>query len=141
MRNLLLIAMLCMSQLLSAQSILGLWKNIDDEDGKAKSHIKVYEENGKIYGMVEELLEGATITVCDKCKGEKKGKPLVGMQILWDLEMSKNEKKASGGTIMDPKNGKEYSCKIELDGDDVLNVRGYIGTPLLGRTQKWYRVK
>lgn len=61
------------------------------------------------------------------------------MEILWDL--IKIGKVWDDGTIMDPKNGKEYSCKIELEGQDKLKVRGYLGFSLLGRTQTWFRVK
>ena len=141
MRIVLLVAFLLTTQSIFGQDILGLWKNIDDEDGKAKSYIEVYEENGLIYGRVERLLEAATLDYCPKCKGDRKDAPLVDMIIMWGLESSKNGKKASGGRILDPKSGKEYDCKISLDGKDVLKVRGYIGAPLLGRTQKWYRVK
>jgi uncharacterized protein (DUF2147 family) len=129
-------------QSISGQSITGFWKNIDDEDGKAKSIIEVYEEEGLIYGKVVRLLENATVTHCQKCKGEKKGAPLVGMGIMWDLQYDvENKNKAENGKILDPKKGKVYGCKIELKKDDELNVRGYIKAPLFGRTQTWYRVE
>ncbi|KXK37214.1 MAG: DUF2147 domain-containing protein [Saprospiraceae bacterium] len=123
----------------SGQSPLGIWKTVDDESGKEKSYVEIFEKNGKLYGKVVKLLEGATTDVCTACKGTKKGKKLVGMEILWDL--SKSGKVWDDGTIMDPKNGKEYSCKIELEGQDKLKVRGYLGFSLLGRTQTWFRVK
>lgn len=118
----------------------GIWKNIDDEDGKVKSHLEVYWEDGKLKAKVVELLDNATLTVCTKCKGDKKGKPLVGMEIMWGLSPD-GKNKWSGGTIMDPKKGKEYKCKIELEEEDKLKVRGYVGIPTFGRTQYWYRLK
>jgi len=123
---------------LSAQSAIGTWKTIDDEDGKVKSHVSIYEENGKLYGKVAKLIEPER-TICTECKGDKKDQPIEGMQIMWDLKKDGN-KEWKGGKIMDPKNGKEYKCKIELVDTNTLNVRGFIGFSLLGRTQTWYRV-
>jgi len=117
----------------------GTWKNIDDEDGKVKSHLEVYWEDGVLKAKVAKLLDNATVTVCKKCKGEKKDKPLVGMEIMWDLTAD-GDNEWAGGTIMDPKNGKEYKCKIELEEKDKLKVRGYVGVPTFGRTQYWYRL-
>lgn len=121
-----------------AQSPIGLWKNFDDDDGKEKSHIEIYEKNGKLFGKVIKLLPSATIKTCVKCKGSKKGKDLIGLDIMWDL--TKSGKGYDNGTVVDPKTGKEYDCKIELDGNDKLKVRGYIGVSMFGRTQVWKRV-
>lgn len=126
----------------TGQDIVGYWKNIDDEDGEAKSIIEVYEEDGLLHGKVVHLLQAATVTTCIKCEGEKKGASLVGMQIMWDLEYDKkNKKKAKEGKILDPKKGKVYGCKIELKKENELDVRGYIKAPLFGRTQTWYRTE
>lgn len=46
--------------------------------------------------------------------------------------MKKSGKIWEGGTILDPKTGKEYNCKIEFDGTEKLKVRGYVGVSLLG---------
>ena len=123
---------------LSSQSAVGTWKTIDDEDGTVKSHVTIYEENGKLYGKVLKLIN-ADKTICTECKGSKKNKPIEGMQILWDLEKS-DTNIWKGGKIMDPKSGKEYKCKMELENANTLNVRGFIGFSLLGRTQTWFRV-
>ncbi len=122
-----------------SQSPVGIWKNLDDADGKEKSHIEIYEQNGTLRGKVIKLLPAATITNCNACTGTNKGKSLVGMDILWDLK--KSGKNWDSGQIIDPKNGKVYDCKMELKGADKLNVRGYIGMSMFGRTQTWYRVK
>lgn len=122
-----------------SQNAIGIWKNLDDSDGKEKSHIEIYEHNGKLRGKVIKLLPSATITKCDQCTGDKKGKSLVGMDILWDMVKVGN--KWEKGEILDPKSGKIYSCKIELDGKDKLKVRGFMGVSILGRTQTWYKVK
>lgn len=121
------------------QSPLGIWKNLDDTDGKEKSHIEIYEQNGKLRGKVIKLLPAATITTCDKCTGANKGKSLVGLDILWDMQKSGSE--WDHGQILDPKTGKIYRCKIKTEGTDKLQVRGYIGISVFGRTQTWYKVK
>ena len=125
----------------NAQSIFGTWKNIDDEDGEAKSHIEIYEQDGLIHGKVIKLLDNATLRTCTKCKDERKDQEIEGMVILWNLKPEKKKNKYNKGKIIDPKNGKIYGCKMELKEEDLLHVRGYIKSPLFGRTQKWYRVK
>lgn len=138
-RNLLIAPFVFLGIVIFAQSPVGIWKNLDDEDGREKSHIEIYEQNGTLRGKVIKLLPGATITKCDKCTGTNKGKSLVGMDILWDLKKSGNV--WEGGEILDPKKGKVYDCKIELDGKDKLKVRGFVGVSMFGRTQIWYKVK
>ena len=138
-KNILLFAFLIVGQVAWSQSPVGVWKNLDDEDGKEKSHIEIYEQNGKLRGRVIKLLPAATITKCNACTGANKGKSLVGMDILWD--MTKVGNVWDNGEILDPKKGKVYSCKLELDGKDKLKVRGYVGVSMFGRTQTWYRVK
>ncbi len=123
-----------------AQSPVGKWKTVDDETGKAKSYVEIYEQNGKLYGKITQLLlEADKGKLCAECSGSDKGKPIEGLVFLKDLE--KDGKYYEGGTILDPKNGKVYTCYIELKGADKLKVRGYIGIAALGRTQYWYRVK
>ncbi len=120
-------------------SPVGVWKTIDDETGEPKSWVEIYEQNGKFYGKIVKLLQKPPDTVCDKCPGDKKGKPLIGMVILWDLRPYDDY--WSYGQIMDPNNGKTYKCSIWLEDPDTLKVRGYIGISALGRTQTWHRVK
>ncbi len=124
---------------MSAQSPVGVWKTIDDETGSEKSYVEIYEQNGKLYGKILELLlEEDKGKTCDDCPGKKKDQPVQGMEILMGME-KENDGYWSNGKILDPANGKVYKCYIELEGDDKLKVRGYIGFSLLGRTQYWYR--
>lgn len=120
-----------------AQSITGVWKTIDDETGEAKSHLELFEGNGKLYGKVVKLLKSAPDKKCDKCPGERKDQPILGMIVL--VEMVKKDGFYQNGSILDPEKGKWYTCKLWLkDGDpNVLVVRGYIGP--FYRTQYWYR--
>ncbi|MCH2488855.1 MAG: DUF2147 domain-containing protein [Flavobacteriales bacterium] len=124
----------------SAQSVVGKWKTIDDVSGDAKSIVEIYEENGKIYGKVVDILkEERRNALCTECEGADKDKPILGLKIIRGLEKDGDE--YNDGKILDPENGKLYKCYIELEEDDKLKVRGYIGFSLLGRTQYWYRVK
>ncbi|MBK9983501.1 MAG: DUF2147 domain-containing protein [Saprospiraceae bacterium] len=119
--------------------VTGLWKTIDDRDGSEKSVIEIYEQDGKLHGKVIKLLKGSTYTTCENCHGDLKDKALVGMTIIHDL--TKTATGGIDGTVMDPNNGKTYSCLIELESPDKLRLRGYIGLPAFGRTQYWYRVQ
>ncbi len=132
----------CFSCTLFAQSSpVGLWKTIDDETGEAKSHVEIFEKDGKYFGKITQLLQKPADTVCEKCPGDKKNQPLVGMEILMDLQAYKDH--WSYGKIMDPENGKTYKCSVwyEDGNTDELMLRGYIGISALGRNQTWHRVK
>ncbi len=130
-------------QLVQAQDeIVGKWKTIDDETGQAKSIIEIYKKDGKYYGKVVQLLtEENKDGVCRTCEGKYKNKNIIGLLILKDLEYDADDKEWEDGTIMDPKNAKEYSVYLKLEEPGKLKVRGYIGFSLIGRTQYWYRVK
>lgn len=120
--------------------VTGKWKTIDDETGEAKSIVEIYEKDGKIYGKVVEILNPAKKNAtCKECKGADKDKPILGLVIIRGLEKDGDE--WTDGDILDPNKGKFYSCTIEMDGKDKLEVRGYMGISLLGRTQVWHRVK
>ena len=122
-----------------SQTIVGKWKTIDDETGNAKAIVEIYEESGKIYGKVVDILEEENKKrVCSNCSGDDKDKPILGMTIIKGL--TKDGDVYSNGKILDPKNGKLYKCFITLETNDKLKVRGYIGISLFGRTQYWYRV-
>ena len=139
-KNLLFISIvLLFARFSTAQSVFGVWRTIDDETGEPKSHVKIYEKNGKLYGRVIKLLPAATTTVCNNCPGDKNGKSLYDVDIIWDME--KDGDQWDDGKIVDPANGKVYSCKIYLKDKDNLIVRGYIGFSLFGRSQTWERVE
>lgn len=123
---------------MSAQSVIGKWKTIDDETGKPKSVVEITEKDGKIYGKVIEILTENKTAVCTKCVGTNKDKPIKGLTIINGLIKDGNE--YNGGKILDPTSGKEYKCTMKLNGSDKLDVRGYVGIQALGRTQTWIRM-
>ena len=131
------------SALAQEPSPVGRWTTIDDETKKPKSVIAIYEEKGKLFGKIEKLYREPNEPqnpVCDKCEGGLKNQPIIGMIIMRELE--KDDDEWSGGTNLDPANGKKYKCKIAVeDGGKKLKVRGYIGMSLLGRTQHWVRAE
>jgi len=135
----LLFAFSLMSSISFSQSIVGTWKTVDDNDGTVKSKVEITEKDGKYYGTVVELVN-PSIEICEKCKGDKKNKPIKDMEILWDVE---KESKTYGddGKIVDPSSGKIYSCKLELKEPNKLTVRGYLGMSLFGRSQTWLRAE
>ena len=120
----------------------GLWRTIDDETGKERSLIRITDAGGQWQGVVEKIFPQPGDNpdhLCDKCEGELKNKPVVGMRILWALK-KKSDVKYDGGSILDPNNGKTYRCKLTvLEQGRKLEVRGYIGVSLLGRSQIWIR--
>lgn len=123
---------------LAGDSPVGTWKSIDDETHQAKALIQISADaNGVLSGKIVKLLQHPD-AVCEKCEGALKGKPDLGMTILWGL---KNEgENWSGGRILDPKSGKIYSAKMKLvEGGKKLEVRGFIGISMLGRSQVWER--
>lgn len=121
-------------------SPVGRWRTIDDHTHQAKAIVRIFEQNGKLYGVVEKsLIPNPPHRTCDACTDDRKGKPILGMDIIRGLQQDGDT--WDHGTILDPETGKVYRCKMSLrDGGRKLAVRGFIGFALLGRTQVWERV-
>lgn len=122
-------------------SPVGLWKNIDDVSGKPKALIRITEVNGSLQGQIEKLFRAPSEDQnpkCEKCEGARHDQPVIGLVIMTGLKKDGDE--YNGGEILDPDNGKVYRSKMHLtDGGKKLSVRGYIGVPMLGRSQVWVR--
>jgi uncharacterized protein (DUF2147 family) len=118
---------------------VGRWRTVDDKTGKPRSIVRIWEENGRYYGRVEESLNPERAgRRCDKCTDERKDQLIVGMVIIRGL--AKNGDEYTGGDILDPDNGKIYRCKLKVkEHGSVLSVRGYLGASLFGRSQTWTR--
>lgn len=125
---------------INAQTIFGKWENRDEQTNKVDSVIEVYEQNGKAFAKIITITDkDKQDAICDKCTNDKKNQPILGMHIVSGLK--KDGQQWSGGKILDPKNGKEYKCYIQLEEKDKLKIRGYIGFAAFGRTAYWYRKK
>jgi uncharacterized protein (DUF2147 family) len=128
-----------------ATSPAGVWRTIDDSTKKDKSLVRIVETGGVYSGKVEKLLDPATPpdAVCKDCSDERKDKPILGMTIIRNMKQSGDDKAVfEGGDILDPNNGKVYQSKMKLvDNGSRLEVRGFVGISLLGRTQTWVRAE
>jgi uncharacterized protein (DUF2147 family) len=120
-------------------SPIGLWKTFDDRTGKARAIVRIYEQNGRLYGRIERsFAPGADKRVCAVCTDERKNQPILGLLIIRDMRRADGG--YAGGDILDPESGSVYRCKFHLEeGGEKLLVRGFIGISLLGRTQTWER--
>lgn len=138
-----LLAGLFVATLIQAQSVEGRWKTIDDETGKAKSIVEIYKKDGKLYGRIVELFREPNEEqdpVCKECEGAKHNQKINGMVIIEGMVFDADDNEWDDGTILDPKNGTVYDCKLWLDEDNSnqLKVRGYVA--FFFRTQTWVRV-
>jgi uncharacterized protein (DUF2147 family) len=119
---------------------VGTWKTIDDQTGKPKSIVQIYEQGNELQAKVLQVLQSdeGPHPICRKCDGSRKNQPVEGMVIMWGV--SKDGDVWDGGKILDPHNGKTYKVRLTLeDGGRKLDVHGYIGFALLGRSQTWLR--
>lgn len=153
MKRLLILVCVAVSGWLSTLAIaqsanpspVGIWKTIDDVTGKPKALVQLWVTREHIlYGKIVKVFPRPGLEpnpVCKACAGKKHNQPLKGLVFLEGLRKSNNsEIEWSGGKILDPKNGKEYKCTLQVvSGGQKLNVRGYLGLPLFGRTQTWLR--
>lgn len=117
----------------------GQWKTIDDETGKAKSIVEISRAaDGTYSGRIIELLDPSRPDPsCDKCKDDRKGKPITGMEIIRGMKTDGDS--WSGGTILKPDEGKVYKSKMELvEGGARLKVSGCVA--FICKSQLWERI-
>jgi uncharacterized protein (DUF2147 family) len=128
---------------LAHASPVGLWKTIDEKTDQATSIVRIAERDGALFGEIIQILDPAAPpdAVCGLCTDARKNAPIVGLTIIRNVEPNGNSNGPwDGGDILDPKNGKVYSVRLKLaDQGRKLEVRGYLGTPMFGRTQVWQR--
>lgn len=118
----------------------GTWKTIDDDTHEARAIVEISERDGSLSGRIVKLFRKPgedPAPHCKECRGERHDQPVIGMTILWDLH--RHGDAWDGGEILDPEEGKTYRCTLHVADDGKLEVRGYIGVALLGRTQVWER--
>jgi uncharacterized protein (DUF2147 family) len=120
-------------------SPIGLWKTIDDKTGAPRAIVRIYEQDGRLFGKIQSsFAPGAAQRVCKVCSDERKDQPIIGLIII--RNMKRTDEEYSGGDILDPDTGSVYHCKMHVEGGTRLVVRGYIGFSLIGRNQTWQRV-
>jgi len=130
---------------LAQMSPVGLWRNVDDKTGEVKAEIRIDD-----IGSGRQALSGRIVktlkkdakpdATCDECEGDRKGKPINGLEIIRGGAKAEGKDVWEGGRILDPENGKEYRASFTpIDGGKKLEVRGYLGP--FWRTQTWTRVQ
>ena len=133
--------------LLHAQDLSGTWKTIDDKTGYARAEVQISKQkNGQYTGKiikVHAIPNRPAISHCEKCSGTLKNAPLLGLPILSGFQQNPDkEGEFIHGQVRDPLTGNIYSGKGRLNArGNVLTLRGYIGTTLLGRTVSWIKVE
>ena len=131
--------------LFANDAIVGKWKNIDDQTGFSKGIIEVFkEDDGSYSGRVDQITPHPGYTpkeFCDKCAGAERNKPILGMKVLRNFIINpKNDTQYINGLILDPTSGKLYKGRINVRANGKrLNLRGYIGVEIIGRSQTWIR--
>lgn len=141
-----LILLLCLTPLtaFAQATVFGKWTTVDDATGEAKSIVEIYPVGDSLEGKIVELINPKpdTLKVCEKCPGKLKGQPIIGLVFMSKFKPEKGGQEWTRGEIIEPKTGKTYKCKMKLaDGGKKLDVRGYIGFSLIGRTQTWLRAE
>ena len=121
---------------------VGHWQTFDEKTKEVKSQVHITEAGGIVNGKVEKLLrkDARQDAVCDECSDDRKGAPMLGLEIIRGAQKADGKDVWEGGKILDPENGKNYTLRLTpADGGQKLDVRGSIGP--FGRTQTWTRVQ
>lgn len=123
-------------------SPVGHWHTLDEKTNEVKSQIQITESGGVVSGKIEKLLrkDAKQDAVCDECSDDRKGKPLLGLEIIRGAKKAADKNVWEDGKILDPENGKEYRASLTpIEGGKRLEVRGFLGP--FWRTQTWQRVQ
>jgi uncharacterized protein (DUF2147 family) len=121
---------------------VGTWHSIDDKTQEIKSEIVIADNGGVLSGKVAKLLrkEAKQDAVCDQCTDDRKGKPVLGMEIIRGAQKVEGKDVWEGGKILDPENGKTYTLRLTpIEAGKKLEVRGSVFG--IGRTQTWVRTQ
>ena len=127
---------------LAQMSPVGTWHTMDEKTGEIKSQIVISEPGGVVSGKIDKVLrkDAKPDAVCDECSDDRKGKPIVGLEIIRGAKKAAGKDVWEDGKILDPENGKNYTLRLTpIEGGKKLEVRGSIGP--FGRTQTWQRVE
>ena len=125
---------------------VGTWQQVDDASGKVTSILQITDDQGQLEAKVLKVMNMTPKQIardgehprCTRCEGDLHDKPIEGMTVMWGVR--KDGDVWDGGHILDPKSGKTYKVKLTLrDNGRKLDVHGYIGFSLLGRSQTWIR--
>ena len=129
-----------------AASLEGFWRTIDDKTGQQVSIVEIKKKADNTYGVkvvyrYPQLGSTQVLTNCVKCPEPFKKKPILGLEIAWNIKENPNKpNEFIDGRILEPKTGNIYKGKATLEANGKrVRMRGYIGVSLLGRSQVWIR--
>lgn len=120
-------------------AILGNWKT-----GEGTAIVQIFKQGSSYFGKIVWLKEPNNPTTgkpridANNSDPSKRNTPLLGLVNLRNFSFHKNNQ-WKDGKIYDPKSGDDYSCKITMKDPNTIEVRGYMGISLLGRTDVWKR--
>ncbi|GAA4460042.1 DUF2147 domain-containing protein [Nibrella saemangeumensis] len=125
----------------SSDAVVGTWLN-----GTKKGHVQIYKQGDRYYGKLIHLTEpndpatGKPKTDNKNTNASLRNRPILGLNIMQGFKYD-GDNEWVDGKIYNPEDGKEYSCKMTLKDPNTLDVRGYVGISLIGKTQTWTRIK
>jgi uncharacterized protein (DUF2147 family) len=125
-------------------SAIGLWEQIDEKSGQAESWFRIVEKDGIYTGTIVKMFSKPGEPPpesyrCTKCEGAEKDLPVLGLALI--KSMKRKGLSYEDGTIMDPRDGTVYRALMNLSPDGKkLEVRGYLGYAVFGRSQTWNRL-
>lgn len=127
-----------------AQDISGIWKTVDDKTGNPKGLVEIKKTaNHRYTGTIIKLFSPVgfeAVSICQNCPAPYTNQPIVGIEILKNLQYNTKTDSYEQGIVLDPLNGKLYSGQAKLRGNGKrLHLRGYVGMSVLGRNQIWIR--
>lgn len=125
-------------------SPLGLWKSIDEKTGEVTGEIRIVKTDGIVSGRIEKALgsKAKLNETCAACKDDRKGQLINGLEIIRGAKKTDGKDIWEGGTILDPEDGAIYKLTMTpVDDGKKLQIRGFVGFSLFGRTQTWHRAQ
>ena len=123
---------------------VGLWKTISDKDGTPQSEVRIVDNGGVVSANLVKVYRSTFKgdEVCVECKDDRKDKPIIGLELMRGLKKTDGKDVWEGGTIVEPDSGTVYKAKVTpIEGGAKLEMRGFVGFSLLGRTQTWIRIQ
>jgi uncharacterized protein (DUF2147 family) len=123
---------------------VGLWKTVSDKDGTPQSEVRIADNGGVLSATLVKVYRPTFKgdEVCVECKDDRKDKPIIGLELMRGLKKTDGKDVWEGGTIVEPDSGTVYKAKVvPIEGGAKLEMRGFVGFALLGRTQTWIRIQ
>jgi uncharacterized protein (DUF2147 family) len=129
---------------LAQMTPVGLWRTVSDKNGEVSSESRIVDNAGVLSGKIERALSSnyKAGDKCVACKDDRKDQPIEGLEFIRGVTKAEGKDVWEGGTILDPDSGTVYKVKLTpIEGGKKLEVRGFIGVSLFGRTQTWTRIQ